>query len=575
MRQYSKRRPKKAQGWGSPTGGIPYSHYRSLGGFFAPGDEPKDCPEEQTLIRAMIDLNREIGGKTITPRKARAIYEDCRSKDKENNKKRFEIDRLNIDAKLKQGLIDDIDAKIIFKKDTKTDLTSGYPARDQRVSHGIDPRENDPDHVKNARRQRYKHTDGMPKEELLCEIWLLDFLAGEEDCERADAERHFESNRRRGALEQCKVKGWWRGQNGRDPDLSDIRRYQTIGGAWIGPTNDTDTEYRWQEYMPFYGPMPLLKRRFDAIHECPIIEWTIDRAVELGLMDENAVDDPYEWAKAYLNRALNCVQVEAHKCFRKVNGYLCGRQYYIPGTYRWLGMRYDALGFLSLPDLWDGADAEKILAQAIACGDVLMWGGSATVVDANGVMSFRDSSINNIIGIDKWNYGCEVWEIQRQKVAAWNAYATTTFERLERKVQERKEEVARIKAEKEAEIARIQAEEERAAEEQEQERLSTLLEAMANPEHDHNKMLRMLPSARNLGSMNIANTIQAHIAFLEDGEEIELSSLDFCDIADRAVELGLIVLDEKESTHRGTDWKPQSSGFATVKATTKKPTLVE
>src|SRR3982074_1031653 len=90
MRQYSKRRPKKAQGWGSPTGGIPYSHYRSLGGFFAPGDEPKDCPEEQTLIRAMIDLNREIGGKTITPRKARAIYEDCRSKDKENNKEGYE-----------------------------------------------------------------------------------------------------------------------------------------------------------------------------------------------------------------------------------------------------------------------------------------------------------------------------------------------------------------------------------------------------------------------------------------------------------------------------------------------------
>jgi hypothetical protein len=63
----------------------------------------------------------------------------------------------------------------------------------------------------------------------------------------------------------------------------------------------------------------------------------------------------------------------------------------------------------------------------------------------------------------------------------------------------------------------------------------------------------MLPRGRNLGSMNIANTIHKHISFFEDGEEIELSILDFCDVADRAVEIGLIVLDSEEFTHQGID----------------------
>jgi hypothetical protein len=286
-------------------------------------------------------------------------------------------------------------------------------------------------------------------------------------------ERRLESNRRRGGLEPCKtIKGWWRGQNGSEPNLGDIRKYQTIGGEWIGPTNDTGTkEARWQEYMRFYGPMPLLKRRFDAIHECPIIEWTIDRAVELGLMDENAVDDPYEWAKAYLNRALNCVQVEAHLCVRKVNGYLCGRQYYTFGTYRWLTIRTDALGFLTLPDLWDGADTEKIFEQAVSCGDVLSWEQTLPVRDASGELSFKPCSIRTLIGIDRWNYGCEMLEIRRQKESWDTAYTQSTCERLERKVQERKAEAVRIKAE----IERIKAEEKRAAEELEKDRLSTLL----------------------------------------------------------------------------------------------------
>jgi hypothetical protein len=45
---------------------------------------------------------------------------------------------------------------------------------------------------------------------------------------------------------------------------------------------------------------------------------------------------------------------------------------------------------------------------------------------------------------------------------------------------------------------------------------------------------------------------------------MELSILSFCDIAGRAIELGLIVLDEKEFTHQGADWTES-----------KKPTLTE
>lgn len=567
------RRTSTAKGWGSPAGGIPYSHYRSIGGFYAPGDEPRDCPEEKTLIAAIVELNREIGGKTITTRKARAIYEDIRKKDKEHHRHRREIETLDLADRAKQKLIDDIDGKIIFKKDTKTDLRSGYPVRDQRVSHGISPCENDPDHVKNGRRQRYKHLDGVPKEELLYEIWLLDFLAGEEDCERADVERRFDSSRRIGALVQCSTKGWWRGQNGSEPYPGKIQRYQTIGGDWIGPTNGADTsEWRWQEYMRFYGPMPLLKRVFDSIYDCPIIKWTIDRAVELGMLDEDAVDDPYEWAKDYLNRALHCVQVEGHKCFRKVNGYLCGRQYYIPGTYRWLSTRYDALGFLSLPDLWDGADTEKILEQAVSSGDILVWETTVPVRDASGELSFRPSGINTAIGIDRWNYGCEVVEIRRQKEEFWRGYSSSTFERLERKMQERKAEAARIQAEEKAHQERIRRQQLEAKEAEERAAEAPILQAvlasLEDPQsHNYKAIVSMrLKEVERVGDWGLYGLIRQNLDTRLSFEGMEV-------IAQRALELGILVHSEKRGGFHGKNWSPP--GVFTGKATSKKPTLAE
>jgi hypothetical protein len=165
--------------------------------------------------------------------------------------------------------------------------------------------------------------------------------------------------------------------------------------------------------MRFYGQMPHLKRKFASIYDCPIIQWTIDRATEFGLMVEDAVNDPYEWAKTYLNNALNCVIVEAHKCFRKVNGYHCGRQYYAPGVYRWLTRRFSSIEFFPLPDLWEGANAEQIFNQSVACGDVLVW------EDRFGIKS--------AVGIDLLNYRCEIAEIQRQQQEFWRGYASATF----------------------------------------------------------------------------------------------------------------------------------------------------
>jgi hypothetical protein len=541
------RRTTKAKGWGSPSGGIPYMHYRSLGGFYAPGDEPKDCPEENTLIWAIIDINREHG-KTVTTRKARAIYEDCRSKDKELHRQRRALESMSMDARTKRTLIDEIDDKITFKRDTDTRLTSGYPVRAQSISHGSDPDENTRDHYRNGRRQRYKHLDGVPKEELLCEMWLLDFVAGEEDCERSDVERRFDSSRRIGAIVPCKVKGWWRGQNGEEPSYGKIQKYRTVGGDWIGPTDSDSKEARWQEYMRFYGTMPHLKRVFDSIYDCPILKWTIDRAVELGMMVEDAVDDPYEWAKAYLNRALNCVQVEAHKCFRKVQGYYLGRQHYTPGAYRWLTRRFSSIEFFPLPDLWEGANAEQIFYQSVACGDVLVW------EDRFGIKS--------AIGIDRYNYGCEVWEINRQRDEFWRRYASATFETLEDRAERKR---AFAKAESDRIVAKMKADREAG----ERVLVASIVDGLDNSKHIATETIVSLPhKVTNEDGDGMSMRITSEL----NQYGIELPSWGWELVFHTAVELGLLVY-ERDGYH-GRDTKRPRSGFG-GKATIKKPTLEE
>jgi hypothetical protein len=217
-------------------------------------------------------------------------------------------------------------------------------------------------------RNRFDQISPRRRAELVAEIMRLENkfrseksgrpLEDAEKCQPEEAEKIINRGLRKGGFfKYNKATDLYCGVNTPEPDPSRI----------ISNRSPDRLTPKQREHWELFGMVPGMEHDFEDTTTSELVPWIIAEAAKRG-----ETIDTKEAVRRY-NAARKCSRIAADVPFEHLGGRVYGRNFYSPGDFR--TMPYCAN--LERYRIWadgetsEGADTEKLLLQAIACGDVV------------------------------------------------------------------------------------------------------------------------------------------------------------------------------------------------------------